>query len=166
MRTLAALDPAVDEVLGFTRYAIEWTSGAPGTAAGPRIAVVDQGGVARALTSRTADDPRLRGTKHRAADEREVTVARGRSDGRTVVMIPETRGTLVTGMTLLHVRFAHLLDAPLARDVLGGYRDRLVALADAVTETEQTFDEATLGSVPIVDLLTEPVYVLAERWRR
>jgi glutamine---fructose-6-phosphate transaminase (isomerizing) len=165
MRTLAALDPAVIEVAGFTRYAIEWTSGAPGTDAGPRISVIDQGGVARHLTSRTAADPRLRGTKHRAADERQVTVARGRSDGRTVVMVPETRGTAVTGMTLLHVQFASLLPGLVARDVLGGYRDRLVALADAVTETEQSFDETTLGAIPIVELLTEPVYVLAERWR-
>jgi glutamine---fructose-6-phosphate transaminase (isomerizing) len=165
MRTLAALDEAVTEVLGFTRYAIAWTAGAPGTAAGPRISVISQGGLARGLASRTDNDPRLRGTKHRAADEREVTVARGRSDGRTVVMVPETRGTVVTGMTLLHVQFASLLGAPVARNVLGGYRDRLVALADAVTETEQTFDETNLGRVPIVELLTEPVYVLAERWR-
>ena len=35
------------------------------------------------LRSRTDDDPRLVGTKHRVATEREVTVARGRRDGRT-----------------------------------------------------------------------------------
>jgi glutamine---fructose-6-phosphate transaminase (isomerizing) len=164
MRTLAALDAAVEEVLGYTRYGIAWGSGHPGTQAGPTIWVVEQGGMARDLVSRTAGDPRLRGTKHRAADEREVTVARGRSDGRTVVMVPETRGTEVTGMTLLHVRFADVLDAKVARQVLGGYRDRLVALADAVTETERSFDESVLGVVPIVELLTVPVYVLAERW--
>ena len=28
------------------------------------------------------------------------------------------------------------------------------------------FDEAVLGQVPIVDLLTEPVHVLATRWHR
>jgi hypothetical protein len=81
-------------------------------------------------------------------------------------MIPETKGTTVTGMTLLHVRFAGVLDAGEARSVLAGYRDRLVALVDAVTETEHTFDEARLGQVPIVELLTEPVFSLAERrWR-
>jgi glutamine---fructose-6-phosphate transaminase (isomerizing) len=164
LRTLAALDAAVEEVLGYTRYGIAWTFGLPGTTAGPTIWVIEQGGMARGLVSRTATDHRLRGTKHRASDEREVTVARGRSDGRTVVMVPETRGTEVTGMTLLHVRFADVLDAPVAREVLGGYRDRLVALADAVTETEHTFDESRLGVVPIVELLTDPVYVLAERW--
>jgi glucosamine--fructose-6-phosphate aminotransferase (isomerizing) len=166
LRTLAALDAGVEAVLGYTRYVIQWTDGTPGTAAGPTIAVIDQGGEAKDLPSRTATDPRLRGTKHRASMEREVTVARGRHDGRTVIMIPETRGTTVTGMTLLHVRFAGVLDAGTAQAVLAGYRDRLVALVDAVTETEQTFDDARLGQVPIVELLTEPVYSLAERrWR-
>ena len=43
------------------------------------IHVVDRGGDRRVdLRSRTDDDPRLRGTKHRVAAEREVTVARGR----------------------------------------------------------------------------------------
>jgi hypothetical protein len=34
-----------------------------------------------------------------------------------------------------------------------------------VTETEPVFDDTRLGEVPIVDLLTEPVYALATRWR-
>jgi glutamine---fructose-6-phosphate transaminase (isomerizing) len=49
--------------------------------------------------------------------------------------------------------------------VLQGYRGRYAALKDAVTETEPTFDDARLADVDVVDLLTEPVYVLAERWR-
>jgi hypothetical protein len=52
------------------------------------------------------------------------------------------------------------------RAVLQGYQGRYGALRDAVTETEPTFDDAVLGTQPVVDLLTEPVYVLAERWRR
>ena len=36
---------------------------------------------------------------------------------------------------------------------------------DAVTETEPTFDDALLATIAVVDLLTEPVYVLADRWR-
>ena len=39
------------------------------------------------------------------------------------------------------------------------------ALEDAVTETEPTFRDDLLGEVPVVELLTAPVYVLAERWR-
>jgi glucosamine--fructose-6-phosphate aminotransferase (isomerizing) len=161
LRTLAALDEAVEEVLGYTRYRIEWS--APG---GPTATVVDQGGIASSLPpSRTAGNPRLRGTKHRAAEEREVTVARGASDDRTVVLIPEVKGTQVTGMTLLHVRFAEVLPADAAKRVLCGYRTRYSALTDAVTETEPVFDDERLGQEPIVDLLTEPVYALAARWR-
>lgn len=160
LRTLGALDEAVEEVTGYTRYKIEWS--AP---RGPTASVVDQGGAARNLPSRTGRDPRLRGSKHRAAEEREVTVVRGASDGRTVVLIPEVKGSQVTGMTLLHVRFKDDLDADAAKRVLSGYRTRYSALSDAVTETEPTFDDSRLGDVPIVDLLTEPVYQLATRWR-
>ena len=160
LRTLGALDEAVQEVTGYTRYRIEWA--APG---GPTASVVDQGGSAQSLPSRTARDPRLRGSKHRAAEEREVTVVRGASDGRTVVLVPEVKGSQVTGMTLLHVRFSGALDAETAKRVLSGYRTRYSALADAVTETEPSFDDSLLGEVPIVELLTEPVYALATRWR-
>ncbi|HSS10856.1 MAG TPA: glucosamine-6-phosphate synthase, partial [Acidimicrobiales bacterium] len=160
LRTLAELDPSIDEVLGFTRYRIE------GDVLGAaNIHVVDRGGVSLGITSRTDRNPTLRGTKHRAAEEREVTVAKGRSDGRTVILVPETKGNQVTGMTLLQVRFHELVPWTTARQVLSGYRGRYAALADAVTETEASFDDLQLGEVPFVDLLTEPVYILAERWR-
>jgi glucosamine--fructose-6-phosphate aminotransferase (isomerizing) len=160
LRALSELDPAVASVNGFTRYRIEG-----GVSAGATIHVVDKGGVALDIASRTDRNPALRGTKHRAAEEREVTVARGRSDGRTVILVPETKDGEMTGMTLLHVGFRRTLPAPLAHQVLAGYRNRYAALADAVTETEPAFDDDRLSTVPFVDLLTEPVYVLADRWR-
>ena len=43
--------------------------------------------------SRTERNPRLRGTKHRVAIEREVMAARGRADGRTLVIVPEVKDT-------------------------------------------------------------------------
>ena len=51
------------------------------------------------------------------------------------------------------------------RAVLSGYQGRFSALKDAVTETEPTFREDLLGAVAVIDLLTEPVNVLADRWR-
>jgi glucosamine--fructose-6-phosphate aminotransferase (isomerizing) len=162
LRTLGALDESVAEVTGYTRYRIDWP--AVGV---PTIGVVDQAGVALSMPpSRTASDPRLLGTKHRAAVEREVTVARGASDGRTVILVPEAKGAQVIGMTLLHVRFHERLAWDAVKRVLSGYRTRYAALADAVTETEPGFDDHQLGDEPIVDLLTKPVYELAIRWRR
>jgi glucosamine--fructose-6-phosphate aminotransferase (isomerizing) len=97
--------------------------------------------------------------------KREVTVAKGRSDGRTVILVPETKDAQITGMTLLHVRFVDTLSPDLARQVLSGYQNRYVHLSDAVTETEPAFDDERLATIPFIDLLTEPVFVLAERWR-
>ena len=77
LRTLVALDPAVEQVVGFTRYRIEGDVDADDAT----IHVVDRGGISLDLRSRTDDDPRLVGTKHRVATQREVTVARGRRDG-------------------------------------------------------------------------------------
>ncbi len=102
LRTFGALEPLVDEVLGYTRYAIEGR--VEGVDADARIVVVDRGGLGRELRSRTEDNPALRGTKHRVATERLVLLARGRSDGRTFVIVPEVKENQATGLSLLHVR--------------------------------------------------------------
>ena len=122
IRTLANLDPAVASVAGWTRYDIDLTEG------GGTINVVDRGGVSATIPSRTDRSPGLRGTKQRVADEREVLVSKGRSDGRTIVMIPEVKDNQTTGMTLLHVELHDKLDPEVMRGVLQGYRNRYSAL--------------------------------------
>ncbi|TMK65968.1 MAG: SIS domain-containing protein [Actinobacteria bacterium] len=161
LRTLVSLDPAVVEVNGFTRYRVEGDPARDDCT----LHIVDRGGVAVGLASRTENDPRLTGTKHRVATQRETTVAVGRRDGRTIVIVPEVKHNLTVGLTLLHTRFADRLPADVMRSVLVGYQGRYSALQDAVTETEPTFNDALLGELDVVELLTEPVYVLAERWR-
>jgi len=39
-------------------------------------------------------------------------------------------------------------------------------LRDTVTETEPTFQEDLLGTLPVVKLLTAPIPALADYWRR
>ncbi len=163
LRTLAALEPLVDEVLGYTRYRIDGRLDDP--TGEPSAVVIDRGGLGRELRSRTEDNPVLRGTKHRVAIERQVVVARGRSDGRTVLIVPEIKDNQTTGLTLLHVRLCEGLALAPLRAVLQGYRNRYASLRDAVTETEPTFRDDLLVDVPIVELMTEPISDLAERWR-
>ncbi len=160
LRTLAGLDPAIEEVVGYTRYRIDG-----GVDAGATITVVDRGGIARDLLLRTEKNPLLRGTKHRVATEREVTVAVGRSDGRTLVIVPEVKGNQCTGLALLHARFKEQLPAAAMRSVLESYRSRYDALKDAVTETEPTFRDDLLAEHSVIELLTTPVNVLADQWR-
>ena len=161
LRSLAALDPAVESVVGFTRYAIEGDP-ADGTAT---IEIVDRGGVSLSVPSRVDRNPQLQGTKRRVAMERELLVARGRSDGRTVLMVPEVKGSQCTGITLVHAVFADRLAAPVARAVLQGWDRRYDRLVDWVTETEGGFRDDLLAEIPVIDLLTVPVSDLAELWR-
>ncbi len=161
LRTLADIDPAVAEVTGWIRYELD---GDPDSGDVP-VSIVDRGGIARDIPSRTERTGVLRGTKHTVAVERQVFVTRGREDGRTVVIVPETKDDLAVGITLLHVRFHDRLTAPAARGALQGYRNRWSALRDAVLETEATFREDLLASVPTADLLVEPIRELADRWR-
>jgi len=161
LRSIAAIDPVVAEVVGFTRYGIEGDVDR-GEAT---VVVVDRGGISREFASRTDRNPALRGTKHRVATERRLLVSKGRSDGRPFMIVPEIKDKQATGLTLLHLRFAD--DPPLSaiRGALQGYRNRYAALRDVVMETEPTFREDLLASVPIADLLSDAIYELADRWR-
>ncbi len=161
LRALAALTPTVQEVIGYTRYRLEGSADSDSC----NIVVTDRGGIARDLPLRTERNPRLRGTKHLVASEQLVLVARGRSDGRLIIIVPETKGGETTGITLLHVRFHELLPMATLRSALIGYRNRYRVLEDAVTETEPTFREDLLESMAVSELLTEPISTLADRWR-
>ena len=156
LKVLAALDPAVARVTGYTRYAIE----------GSTVAVVDRGGISRDLPSRVDADPSLRGTKRHVAENREVLVARGRRDGRIVIFVPEAKGGVCTGITLVHVTLADRLDAETARACLQGYDHRYDRLVDWVTETEGAFDDALLATIDVAELLIAPISETADHWVR
>ncbi len=160
LRTLAALSPTIEEVLGFSRYEIV------GSEADPKVHQVQAGGIAKSMRSRTNSDPRLRGTKHQVARERSVLVAEGRSDGRMVLFVPEVRGQHTVGLTLLHVQLKDHVSAAEARTALEHYRSRYTRLVEAVMETEPVFDDARLAHIGTRDLLVTAVPGLADLWRQ
>ena len=155
LKILADLSPAVAEVVGYTRYRIDDDT----------VSIVDRGGISRDIRSRVDTDNRLLGTKHRVAASRELLVARGRRDGRTVVFVPEVKANTCTGITLLHVRLHDRLDAATMRGVLQGYDNRYARLVDWVSETEGEFDESRLGELAVDSLLIAPISETADLWR-
>ena len=155
LKVLADLSPTVVDVVGFTRYRID----------GESIAIVDRGGISRELNSRVDTDHRLVGTKHRVATAREVLVARGRRDDRTVIFVPEIKADTCTGITLLHVRLHDRLPADVMRGALQGYDHRYDRLVDWVSETEDDFDESRLADLPVDRLLIDPISETADLWR-
>jgi glucosamine--fructose-6-phosphate aminotransferase (isomerizing) len=160
LKVLADLDPAVAEVTGFTRYAIDGDPTRDAT-----VAIIDRGGISRDVPSRVERNAQLVGTKRRVAAERELLVARGRVDGRTLIFVPEVKGAVCTGITLLHVRFHDRLPVPVIRGVLQGYDRRYDRLVDWVSETEGTFRDDLLAELPVADLLVLPISDTADRWR-
>jgi glucosamine--fructose-6-phosphate aminotransferase (isomerizing) len=160
LKVLADLDPAVAAVTGYTRYRIDGDPAEQAT-----ITVVDRGGISVSVPSRVERNPQLVGTKRRVAMEREVLVARGRSDGRTILFVPEVKGSVCTGITLVHVRFHDRLPATVMRGVLQGYDRRYDRLVDWVSETEGAFRDDLLGELPVADLLILPISDMADHWR-
>ncbi|MGZ4792530.1 MAG: SIS domain-containing protein [Ilumatobacteraceae bacterium] len=160
LKVLADLDPAVQSVIGFTRYRID---GDPAVDA--QVSIVDRGGLSLEVSSRVERNPQLVGTKRRVAAERQVLVARGRSDGRTVIMVPEVKSGVCIGITLLHVVFHDRLPAAVMRGVLQGYDHRYDRLVDWVTETEGVFRDDLLGEFAVADLLIAPISEAADQWR-
>ena len=161
LKVLADLDPAIADVIGFTRYHIE---GDP-ESGDATISIVDRGGLSGNVPSRVERNNSLVGTKRRVAAEREVLVARGRSDGRTVIFVPEVKANQTTGITLLHVRFHEHLPAGVMRGVLQGYDRRYDRLVDWVAETEGSFRDDLLSDLAVADLLILPISETADHWR-
>ncbi|TSA54371.1 MAG: hypothetical protein D4R44_01685 [Actinobacteria bacterium] len=82
-----------------------------------------------------------------------------------MIFVPETKGSVTTGITLLHVLFRDRLPAGVMRSVLQGYDDRFNRLVDWVTETEGSFREDRLAEVSVADLLILPISKTADHWR-
>ncbi|MBU6241383.1 MAG: SIS domain-containing protein [Acidobacteria bacterium] len=160
LKVLADLDPAVAAVTGFTRYRVE--NGSSDTAT---ITIIERAGLSKDLKSRVEGTATLVGTKHRVARDQEVFVTRGRSDGRTVILVPEVKSGETTGITLLHVAFHLSLDAKTMKGVLTGYDDRYNRLVDWVKETENEFRDDLLADLNVADALIAPISEAAERWR-
>ncbi len=160
IRTLLALDEMIVTITGHTRYAVQ--GDAPSGEA--TLSIVEQQGSAKNLVSRINTNPILRGTKSLSAREQNVWITQGKSDGRIVILVPEVTRSKTTGITLLHIDVDESISVEARKRVLEGYKQRLFALRDAVTETQDSFDENKLGDISIVELLTDPVVVLANYW--
>ena len=135
IKVLADLDPAVAEVHGYTRYRID----------GRSISIIDRGGISRDLPSRVDNNASCAARSTAWPPSARCWSAVGRSDGRTLVFVPETKGGETTGITLLHLAFHDRVPVDTMRGVLQGYDRRYDRLVDWVTETEGSFDESLLG---------------------
>ena len=80
------------------------------------------------------------------------------------ILIPEIKRSHCVGITILHIEINDNLDLSARKNILEGYKQKLFAIRDSVTETEETFDELKLLDTDIMELLTEPVAILSQLW--
>ena len=99
------------------------------------IRLLHRSGIAEQIRSRTESDTTPSGTKGLAAVQRRVIVARGRRDGRIVVIVPDVSAADGMNLVLLHVDLHERLEARTARRMLEGYGGRYAHVRAAVTET-------------------------------
>jgi hypothetical protein len=64
---------------------------------------------------------------------------------------------------LLHARFHDDLDAASVRRVLTGYRNRYALIRDALVEARGEFADEDLTRMHVLELLTQPVLVVAQK---
>ena len=136
LKVLADLDPAVAEVLGFTRYGIE----------GGTITVVDAADCRWGSPARRA----ATGPHGHQAHRRHQRAARRPRPQRRAHRHLRSRGQGERGdqHPLLRVRFEDRLGAATMPGVLQGYDRRYDRLVDWVSETEGGFDDRLLGELP------------------
>ena len=161
LKVLADLDPAVQSVIGFTRYRID---GDP--AADAQISIVDRGGISLQVSSRVETQPAAR--RHQAARRRRASGAGGSWPQRRPHRDLRPRGE-VRRMRRHHaVARACSTTSCLPRSmrgVLQGYDHRYDRLVDWVTETEGVFRDDLLGEFLVADLLIAPISEAADKWR-
>lgn len=160
IRILLSLDDMLGAITGHTRYEIH---GDPESGSAS-IVVTEQSGSTKSLVSRVGSNPTLRGTKSLVAREQTVWVARGKSDGRNVILVPEIKRSKCVGITILHIDVKSDLDLTSIKNILEGYKQKYFAIRDSVTETQDNFDESILLHFDIMDLLTLPVATLSQSW--
>ena len=126
--------------------------------------VLDRRGSPPGFRRGSTGDSQLRGTKALVAREQGLMVARGRADGRLVVIVPETKDGVTTGLQLLHVVLpTRCPRRPPARC------SRATAVATRRSGTRSPrpgrVGDDLLAQQSVADLLTVPILDLADRWR-
>lgn len=158
LKSLAAISPIVEQILGHTRYRID---GDPGEA-DCSISVVGRSGVSEGLISRVDRDSVLRGTKHRVATDQKLLLTKGRWDQRVIILIPEIIDARCGAITLLHTELSNELRAEQIKHALENYHNRYIRIRDAVLETEPNFDVADLTKIKAVQLFANAPSEIAD----
>jgi glucosamine--fructose-6-phosphate aminotransferase (isomerizing) len=159
--TISRIQPVVSDVRGYTLYGVNNLDARGNPSDDSTIAIVKKDGVASGMASRAEKSRMLMGTKRTIVSTGHVYIGKGKADGASIVILPlKTGSEFINNLLLLHVEYNELLPVSKKKDVLGyRYND----IRNLVNEYNIVWNDNYLEKIPIADLFSEPVEILAGR---
>ena len=163
MTAIMRIQPAIADICGYTLYVIDGLDAYGKPTEETTIAIQSQGGVALQIASRVKQDSHLMGTKRTITSTRKIHIGRGKSDGRSLVIIPlKRRDGKIGHLLLVHVTFDELLSVKDRIAVMAVY---FYDLKNLINEYNLPWSDDYLARIPLDILLGESVDVIAEQIR-
>ncbi|MCX5848841.1 MAG: SIS domain-containing protein [Deltaproteobacteria bacterium] len=157
--TISRIQPVVYAVRGYTLYDINNLDGRGNPSEDSTIAIIKKDGIASQMVSRAETSKLLMGTKRTIVSTGHVYIGKGKADGASIIILPLLEeNNFVSNLLLLHVEYNELLSVSKKKEVLGyRYND----IRNLVNEYNIVWDDNYLEKIPIADLFSEPVEILA-----
>ncbi|MDR2861893.1 MAG: hypothetical protein LBV07_05040, partial [Syntrophobacterales bacterium] len=163
MMTISRIQPAISHVGGYTLYAVDGLDIYGKPVDETTITIQSQGGISLQMASRVKGDNHLMGTKRTITSTRKIHIGRGKSDGRSLVIIPlKRRDGKIGHLLLVHVTFNESLSVKERMAVMAVY---FYDLKNLINEYNLPWSDDYLAKIPLDTLLGEPVDVIAEQIR-
>jgi glutamine---fructose-6-phosphate transaminase (isomerizing) len=159
--TVSRIQPVISAVRGYTIYDISNLDAQGNPAEDSTINILKKDGVAKQMASRTETSKLLMGTKRTIVSTGHIYVGKGKADGASIVILPlRGKNDFIINLLLLHVDYNELLPLREKKKVLGyRYND----IRNLVNEYNINWDDGYLEKIPLADLFSEPVEILAGR---
>ncbi len=159
--TVSRIQPVVSAVRGYTLYGVNNLDARGNPSDDSTIAIVKKDGIASGMKSRAETSRMLMGTKRTIVSTGHVYIGKGKADGASIVILPlKTGSEFINNLLLLHVEYNELLPVSKKKEVLGyRYND----IRNLVNEYNIVWNDNYLEKIPIADLFSEPVEILAGR---
>lgn len=162
--TISRIQPVVSAVRGYTLYGIHHLDNRGNPSDDSTITIIRKEGIASTMASRAETSKTLMGTKRTIVSTGHVYIGKGKADGASIVILPlKTGSEFINHLLLLHVEYNELLPVAGKKEVLGyRYND----IRNLVNEYNIEWNDEYLEKIPLADLFSEPVEILAGRIRQ
>jgi len=119
-----------------------------------RIEIVEKRGLLKSMPSRVETDHELKGTKRIIAREGNVYIGMGRTDGRSILIIPvisdaPSKPNIIDNLLLMNISFKDAVALSVRTKALGGKYERI---KNIVQESSVPWDDGYLDEVEMKEL--------------